>query len=149
MIRGVQSARRLLRDHSKGTAQSKKRAIRWARVWTMNEVARELHTEKFNNIMAALTKDSRPGSQAYLSSFRTGEKKLVGKLTSAEKAQCRKTMNEWNKEAAPRHIQLKAFAKDKGKPFEKFSRDIFRVYGIRVVVLGTFLDKSDKIAHLM
>lgn len=147
--RVVQSARRLLRDNSKGTAEPKRKAVRWARVYTRNQVARHLHKERFDKTLAELSENSKAGEKNYIAHFRKAEKKVYLKLSAAEKVECQKTVNEWNKRSAPRSVQLKAFAKDKDKPFEKFTRDMFRAYGIRLVILGTFLDKTDKVGHLV
>lgn len=147
---GYQSAKRMLQENARTVEEEPEENQQWGRTWTVASVARELYPERFHDVMRELAPDHAPGTSEYLAQFNPGLKKLVDEeLTQEERDDCAAKKKTWNTASPPHHIQMKYLEKDGDKAFQRFTAEMFRSYGVRLVMLGTFLDKDETVSQFM
>ena len=112
-------------------------------------MARELYPQKFKKIMDELAPNHAAGTQGYISQFSPASKALWEELTKDEKAHCERSRTEWNTRSPPHDVQVATLEKDGDKAFTKFAAEMFRTYGVRVIILGTFLDNHKAVSQFM
>lgn len=105
-----------------------------------------MEADSFHEIMTELADGAVPGTSQFLKHYQPGRKRLVDGLSDVKRAEYTKMAEEWNNTAAPRHLQVKAFKKDKDKMIRAFAEDMWKTYGVRVVVFAAFKEADNTAA---
>lgn len=128
-----------------GGAKQQERTIKqYLKKFSWIQVVAHKHSEEFEKEIEKLAQGASKGSQRYISSYQTALKKLTTKYEATLKHEYEQIAESWSTAGPPPEQRPKLLEKHCDHVVLEFAQTVYRLFGMRVFVLGTYKDKEGK-----